>query len=166
MDGLTLGGGISFLSGTHGWACDGVRNCELVTANGTVLDVNHASFPELYWALRSGYNEFGIVTRFNYETFPQGQMWDGTFVSAVETNSTLLAAILDIADNGSQDPDGFAWVTFAYVQSVGIYVATTTIKYAQPVANPPILNNFNGVLNTSAIQSNVGQRTSAHWLVC
>jgi FAD/FMN-containing dehydrogenase len=83
VGGLTLGGGISFLSGRHGWACDGVRNYELVSASGDILDVNYTSYPDLYWALRGGGNNFGIVTRFDLETFPQGQMWGGTFATPI-----------------------------------------------------------------------------------
>ncbi len=63
VGGLTLGGGISWFSGRRGWALDGVKNYEVVVASGEILDVNLESYPDLYWALRGGGNNFGIVTR-------------------------------------------------------------------------------------------------------
>jgi FAD/FMN-containing dehydrogenase len=63
VGGLTLGGGISWYSGRHGWACDGVKNYEVVVASGEILEVNQETYPDLYWALRGGGNNFGVVTR-------------------------------------------------------------------------------------------------------
>lgn len=52
VGGLTLGGGVSFFSGLYGWACDNVRNYQVVTSQGAILDVNYDShFDDLYYAL-------------------------------------------------------------------------------------------------------------------
>jgi hypothetical protein len=74
MSGL---GGISHLSKRYGWGCDNVRNYEVVLANSSISNINLESNPDLYWALRGGGNNFGIVTRFDLEVHPQVPMWGG-----------------------------------------------------------------------------------------
>jgi hypothetical protein len=48
-----------------------------VLANGSIANINQKSSSDLFWALRGGGNNFGIVTRFDLETYPQGQLWGG-----------------------------------------------------------------------------------------
>ncbi|KAH8798627.1 hypothetical protein F5884DRAFT_870039 [Xylogone sp. PMI_703] len=78
VGGFTLGGGISFISRRYGWALDNVRNFEVVLANGSIANVSQQTYPDLYFALRGGGNNFCIVTRFYFETHEQGQLWGGT----------------------------------------------------------------------------------------
>ena len=59
--GLTLGGGLGWLMAKHGLAADNLLAVELVNANGDVLEVTEASDPDLFWALRGGGGNFGIV---------------------------------------------------------------------------------------------------------
>lgn len=75
--GLVLGGGIAHQSSIYGYACDNVASYEVVTASGIILKVTPTAFPDLYWALRGGGNNFGVVTRFELETIPQGPMGVG-----------------------------------------------------------------------------------------
>jgi len=70
-------GGISFVSRRYGWGLDNVRNFEVVLANGSVSNVSYNSHPDLYFALRGGGNQFGVVTRFDLETYAQGPIWGG-----------------------------------------------------------------------------------------
>ncbi|RFU30534.1 hypothetical protein B7463_g5842, partial [Scytalidium lignicola] len=93
VGGFTLGGGISFISRRYGWAVDNVRNYEVVLANGTITNANQKTHPDLYFALRGGGNNFGIVTRFDFETYPLGQMWAGSnvfFLSDLEERRSAL----------------------------------------------------------------------------
>ncbi|KAE9369157.1 FAD-binding domain-containing protein, partial [Stipitochalara longipes BDJ] len=69
VSGSVLGGGISFFSQHRGWSCDDVLSFEIVLANGNITEVTHSSEPELYWALRGGGNNFGIVTQMTIATF-------------------------------------------------------------------------------------------------
>lgn len=72
VSGLTLGGGISWFSGKYGWACDNVRTYEVVLADGSVVEASVDENADLYKALRGGGGpNFGIVTRFDFETFEQ-----------------------------------------------------------------------------------------------
>ncbi|KAF8899582.1 FAD-binding domain-containing protein [Gymnopilus junonius] len=83
VGGFTLGGGYSWLTNQYGLTIDTVTAFELVRPNGQVVTVTEASDPTLFFGLKGGGNNFGIVTRFTLRTFPQGQVWGGliTFVA-------------------------------------------------------------------------------------
>ena len=66
--GLTLGGGIGRLARKHGLACDNVRSFDLVTADGKLQKVSEGENSDLYWALRGGCGNFGVVTNFELQT--------------------------------------------------------------------------------------------------
>ena len=68
--GLTLGGGIGRLARKHGLACDNVRSFDLVTADGKLQKVSERENRGLYWALRGGCGNFGVVTNFELRTHP------------------------------------------------------------------------------------------------
>jgi len=101
VPGLILGGGISHFSNRRGWACDNVASYELVTASGLTITVSATSYTDLYWALRGGGNNFGIVTNFKLVAFPQGQMWGGQRIYTEENFSAVLDAITHFAVAGS-----------------------------------------------------------------
>ena len=60
--GLTIGAGFSYFSNRDGLAVDNVLNYEVVLANGTIVNANKSSHPDLFWALKGGSNNFGVVT--------------------------------------------------------------------------------------------------------
>lgn len=68
--GLTLGGGIGWLNGKHGLACDNVLSMEVVTADGPLRAVNVGQHQDLFWALRGGGGNFGVVVSFTYRLHP------------------------------------------------------------------------------------------------
>jgi FAD/FMN-containing dehydrogenase len=70
--GLTLGGGFGYLSRRWGWTTDNVRAMELVTAEGRLVHASDDENPDLFWALRGGGGNFGVVTGFTYALHPVG----------------------------------------------------------------------------------------------
>ncbi|WP_164863431.1 FAD-binding oxidoreductase [Agromyces sp. LHK192] len=77
VGGLTLGGGIGWLARTHGLTVDILREAELVTATGEIVTVNAESHPDLFWAIRGGGGNYGIVTRFTFQAAPVGDLVGG-----------------------------------------------------------------------------------------
>lgn len=79
--GLTLGGGLGWLMGKYGLALDSLRSVELVTAEGQVLRASQDEAADLFWAVRGGGGNFGVVTSFEYQLHPVGPTITGGLVA-------------------------------------------------------------------------------------
>lgn len=94
IGGLTLGGGMGYLSRQYGLTIDDLLAAEIVTADGRTLHVDAESHPDLFWALRGGGGNFGVVTRFQYRLRPVDTVLGGMLIlpATAETISGLVAA--------------------------------------------------------------------------
>ena len=105
--GLTLGGGIGYLARKHGLAIDHVRSFEVVTAEAELVTASASENADLYWALRGGGGNFGIVTRFEYDAVPVGETLSGALVLPLSTD--VLNGVLKAA---AEAPDELTTITF------------------------------------------------------
>ena len=78
--GLTLGGGLGWLGAKHGLSCDNLLSADIVTADGQFLTVSGDHHPDLFWGLRGGGGNFGVVTSFEYQLHPVGPVLAGMVV--------------------------------------------------------------------------------------
>jgi FAD/FMN-containing dehydrogenase len=96
IGGLTLGGGAGYLVRKHGLTIDHLLSAEIVTADGRVLEVDGDSHPDLFWAIRGGGGNFGVVTRFDYRLQPVDMVTGGML--ALPATPETLAGLVAVAD--------------------------------------------------------------------
>ncbi|KAI1436635.1 hypothetical protein GGR50DRAFT_199188 [Xylaria sp. CBS 124048] len=105
VGGLLLGGGKSFFTGGHGFACDNVVAYEIVLGSGDIITASQEQHMELFQALKGGNNNFGIVTRFTMNTIKCQEVWGGLALLTRETIPAVLSAIVNFTSNTRRDPD-------------------------------------------------------------
>ncbi len=98
VGGLTLGGGYGYLGRRFGLACDNVLSAEVVTADGDVVTASPDSHPDLYWGIRGGGGNFGIVTTFEFRLHPFGpDILSVDLAFGEDDGPAALRAVLELA---------------------------------------------------------------------
>lgn len=104
--GLTLGGGLGWIRRKHGLSCDALRSINIVTADGQLLHASADEHADLFWAVRGGGGNFGVVTRFEYELYDVGPE---VFFLAVFYPQEVIHEVLGELNRFMEDaPDAFS----------------------------------------------------------
>src|SRR6266436_1585394 len=104
--GLVLGGGFGWLTRLHGLSSDNVEEFTLVTANGSVIHANSKENDDLFWALRGGGGNFGVVTEFEVRLHPVTSVLLG---EALCTGDDIPALVRRWRDFMQESPDNLRW---------------------------------------------------------
>jgi FAD/FMN-containing dehydrogenase len=95
--GLTLGGGLAWLMSRYGMAVDNLLSAEVVLASGEIVTAGEDADPELFWAIRGGGGNFGVVTSFEYRAYPVASVLGGPVLHPLAAAPELLALYRDFA---------------------------------------------------------------------
>lgn len=92
--GLALGGGLSYLSGQYGMACDNFRELEVVLPSGEIVMASPTENPDLFFACRGGGgNAYGVVTKYTIQTRPSGTFYGGNIIYILDESQAVLDAV-------------------------------------------------------------------------
>jgi FAD/FMN-containing dehydrogenase len=110
IGGLTLGGGIGYLARGFGLSCDNLVSADVVTADGRSVKANEQENDDLFWALRGGGGNFGVVTSFEYRLHPVREIYGGPLLYEVDDAATVLQFYREFIDDAPEELGGFpAW---------------------------------------------------------
>ena len=105
--GLTLGGGLGYLSRKCGLAIDNLLEAEVVLASGELVTANTVSHPDLFWALRGGGGNFGVVISFIFNLIPIKNVYAGPMFWPIEQSEKAMKFYDEITKDASNDLYGF-----------------------------------------------------------
>jgi FAD/FMN-containing dehydrogenase len=105
--GLTLGGGIGYLSRGYGLTCDNLISADVVLADGSFVRTSADDNPDLFWALRGGGGNFGVVTSFEYRLHPVSDVYVGIFFYEIDQTRNLLRFWRDFIKDAPREYGGF-----------------------------------------------------------
>src|SRR2546426_8954182 len=129
--GLTLGGGIGWLSGRYGLTCDNLIAADIVTADGQLRHVNASEHPDLLWGIRGGGGNFGVVTSFEYQLHPVGPMvLAGVMFYPFEKAKEFLRFYSDFS---RQSPDELNTIGGLGTSPAGAKVGVLAVCYSGPL---------------------------------
>ncbi len=107
VGGLTLGGGIGYLSRKYGLTIDNLLEADMVLADGSAVTVNKDQHPDLFWAIRGGGGNFGIVTSFKFQAHPVKTVYGGPTLWPIEQTEEIMEWYHEFIQSAPEDLNGF-----------------------------------------------------------
>ncbi|KAJ3780791.1 hypothetical protein GGU10DRAFT_278748 [Lentinula aff. detonsa] len=156
---IVAGGGYSYKTNQHGLASDNVVAMEVVLPDGEIKTVVGSRLVDrdLFFALRGGGNNFGIVTKFTLKTYPQTEVWGGSIIYSGTEFASVSAAVLNYTSNNKDIKTGIQ-CTFATLQGQIVLkdIIMANLFYDAPAPAPGIFDSF---LLIPSISSDIGARS-------
>jgi FAD/FMN-containing dehydrogenase len=126
VGGLTLGGGIGYLNRSYGLTIDNLLAVEMVLADGSFVSANANEHPDLYWAVRGGGGNFGVVTAFQYRLHPVDNVVAGPVFWSMDQAADVMRWYRDFLPSA---PDGLSgWIGFLTVPPVDMFPPELQLK--------------------------------------
>ena len=157
VGGLLLGGGINYFGSQVGWSMNTVVSYEVVLANGTVVNASADSNADLYWALKGGSSNFGIVTRFTMTTLSITQLYGGLAVYQPDSLVDYVDAIANYMapGGGIEDPLAEIDASVGITSDNGSITLFNVIFHRGPDPTPKSLTEFSSL---PTVESDVSLR--------
>jgi hypothetical protein len=130
IGGLTLGGGMGWLMGKHGLTIDNLLSADVVMANGQLCKASATEHPDLFWALRGGGGNFGVVTAFEYRLHPVSQVLGGMLIYPLDKATEVLRFYRDFCPTLPDEAEANAALL---TSPDGIPVAALLLGYNGPI---------------------------------
>jgi hypothetical protein len=166
VGGLTLGGGIGWLAGKHGLACDNLLSADVVTADGRLLTANANENADLFWGIRGGSGNFGVVTSFEFRLHPVGPtVLAGMVMHPFERAKEALRFYGDFSSNIPDElntigalltsPEGFPVIAIAVCYNGPIDEGEEVLRPLREF-DPPLVDQI-GPMPYTAIQTSLDE---------
>ncbi|PVI04224.1 FAD-binding domain-containing protein [Periconia macrospinosa] len=156
VGGFLLGGGISHYAPRVGLSCDNVVNFQVVLADGRIANANKETNSDLFTALKGGNSNFGIVTRYDMETFESEDLWGGIVTYPASTADQHFKALVNFGLDPNRDPNAALIVFQGYSTVSPTDVVRAAFDYTKPVVRPDAYKEFfavtNNISDTTKIQ--------------
>jgi hypothetical protein len=152
---FTVPVGLSFQSSQWGWACNSIKEFEVVLANASIVTASADENADLYNALKGGGNNFGIVTSYTVEAHDQGQVWGGVLNFDKSQGDQVLEATRKFTENYPDDKAAVI-VTTEITAATLLNTFIVFVFYDGPTPPDGVFDDFldiGPVLNTAKTQS-------------
>jgi FAD/FMN-containing dehydrogenase len=124
-----------------------MHHIQVVLANSTIVDVSENEHPDLYFALRGGSNNFGIVTTFTVRTFPQGPIFSAQVSYGDNQTEAVLDKVYDLYTRPDLTSDlnmGYD-MYYTYSPEDDAFAMLGTQRYEQPIEAPPVFQEIDAI---------------------